>query len=438
MSESVSYRRLLPAWAASTVGLLLLAMSFSAHAVEARVRAAVETGETTWVGQQVGIYVDIMTNGVRFGGQRIRLPEVPGALILEDAVSTVRLNEQIDGESWQILRYSYPMFVQREGRIQINSITAEFNVYEDFTGEPVAFDKSTNEMSLQVKNPPGITDARMLVTTSDFSISVSVTPEPDSLTVGDALTQTVTRRASDVSGMAFAPIPVAAVPGIAVYPKTPDVDDRHNRGVLTGTRIDSVTYVLEQPGEFEIPEVQLYWWDPRSEQLRAETIPALSLTVDADPLLQSEQDAAAAPLQDDQEISKRLIVLTLAAVAVLVFALVIGPKYRRWRARRRAERQDSEPVRFKKVIRACSSNDPAQAYNEYYRWLAVAGDQRMTICSNKTVTGELIHLQHALIHQESKWRGRAFAAAVRKARQMKSHERSQSESDRLLPTLNPL
>jgi hypothetical protein len=66
-----------------------------------------------------------MTNGVRFSGQRIRLPEVPGALILEDAVSTVRLTEQIDGEPWQIIRYSYPMFVQREGRVDIKPIVRD-------------------------------------------------------------------------------------------------------------------------------------------------------------------------------------------------------------------------------------------------------------------------------------------------------------------------
>jgi len=330
------------------------------------------------------------------------------------------------------------MFVQREGRIDIESIVAEFNVYESYTGEPVAFDKASTAMTLQVKNPPGVTDARMLVTTADFSVSVTITPESDSLIVGDALTQTVTRRASDVSGMAFAPIPVADVPGIAVYPKSPGVDDSHNRGVLTGTRVDSVTYVLEQTGEFEIPEVQLYSWDPRSEQLSTETIPALSLTVDANPLLQSEQEAAAAPPQDDQASSKQLIALAFAAIALVVFAVVIGPKYRRWLARRRAEKQDSEPVRFKNLLRASSKNNPSQAYNEYYRWLAVAGDQQTMICGDKTVIDELIRLQHALIQKESNWRGRAFAAAVRKARQMKSNERSQSESNRLLPTLNPL
>ena len=400
-------------------------------------RAGVETGETTWVGQQVGLYVDIMTNGVRFGGQRIRLPEVPGALILEDAVSTIRLNEQIDGESWQILRYVYPMFVQREGQIEIKSINAEFNVYETFTGQPIAVDRASSEISLQVKRPPGVTNTRMLVSTSDFSISVSVTPEADSLIVGDALTQTVTRRASDVSGMAFAPIPIVDVSGISAYPKAPVVDDRHNRGELTGTRVDSVTYVLEQAGEFEISEMQLLWWNPKSGQLNTETIPALRLTVEANPILQGEQGANSAPIQDEdgRRDSKQLMVLAFVAIAVLVLGAIVAPNYRRWRARRRMEKQHSERSRFKILLRACSNNDATQVYNEYYPWLATAGDQRMTIRANKTVADELIRLQNALVRQESDWRGRPFAAAVRKARQEKLYGRSQSQSD-LLP-LNP-
>jgi len=238
--------------------------------------------------------------------------------------------------------------------------------------------------------------------------------------------------------MAFAPIPVADVSGIAAYPKAPDVDDRHNRGLLTGTRVDSVTYVLEQTGEFEIPEVQLYWWDPRSEQLSTETIPALSLTVDANPLLQSEQDATVAPAQSARKYSKQLIALALTVIAVLVASATFGSKYRRWLTARRAEKQHSEPVRFKNLLRACSSNDPARVYNEHYRWLAVTGEQQKAICDDKILADELIRLQHALIHQESNWRGRSFAAAARKARQIKSLERSRSTSSLLSPTLNPV
>ncbi len=437
MNELCNCRRLLPAWATHIVGFLLLAMSFNAQALEARVRVGVGAGETTWVGQQVVVNVDIMTNGVRFGGQRIRLPEVPGALLLEDAVTTVRLSEQINGESWQVLRYSYPMFVQREGRIDIKTIVAEFNAYESFTSEPEAFARASSALSLRVKRPPGVTDTRMLVTTRDFSVSTTISPESDSLIVGDALTQTVTRRASDVSGMAFSPIIITEVPGIAAYPRAPDVDDRHNRGLMTGTRVDQVTYVFEQPGEFEIPKTQLLWWNPKSGELNTEIIPALSLVVDANPVLQSGQEAAAAPVQDGRGDSKQLMALSLTAIGVIVFGSLLLPKFRHWLARRRLVTQLSESSRFKTLLRACSNNDPARVYNEYYRWLAAAGDQQAMIRGDKALADELIRLQAAIVNHKSDWRGRPFAAAIRKARNKKSLERSYSASRVLLPPLNP-
>ena len=111
MNKSRSDCKVIYSLIVCVVGAVLNTVPSNAHALDARVRANLENGETTWVGQQVVLNVDVMTDGVRFSGQRIRLPEVRGALILEDAVSTIRLNEQIDGASWQVLRFSYPMFV---------------------------------------------------------------------------------------------------------------------------------------------------------------------------------------------------------------------------------------------------------------------------------------------------------------------------------------
>ncbi|MGB5496287.1 MAG: hypothetical protein WBM97_17600, partial [Sedimenticolaceae bacterium] len=239
------------------LGLILQLSALPALAIDARARAGLELAGDAWIGQQVVLKVELLSNGQSFGGQRIHLPDVPGALVLEDVVSTVKLTEQVNGETWQVLSYRYPMFAQRAGRIELAPIAVAFDVSEGYGSEPVSFELQTEALSFEVRSPPGVDDPARLVTTTDFTLKVEVTPDPVGLKVGDALTRTITRTAPAVSGMAFAPLPTPAIPGVAVYPKSPEVDDRSSRGDLVGTRVESVTYVLQQAGELTIPGIGL-------------------------------------------------------------------------------------------------------------------------------------------------------------------------------------
>ena len=106
---------------------------------------------------------------------------------------------------------------------------------------------------------------------------------PVNLKVGDAIKLEVTRRARDVPGMVFSPLPGFSIDGLGIYPDSPRVNDRINRGSLTGVRTDSVTFICEREGNFEIPELRFQWWDPAQEVLSEKIIPARELTVVANP-----------------------------------------------------------------------------------------------------------------------------------------------------------
>ena len=291
-------------------------------------------------------------------------------------------------------------------------------------------------MSLDVQTPPGVTSPDRLVTTRDFSLSVTIDPEISELKVGDAFTRVVTRSASDVSGMAFAPITQDDVPGVAAYPKAPDIDDRSNRGVLTGTRVDTTSYVLEQAGEFEIPELELQWWDPARAQLHTEIVPALNLIVAENPVIESDSVASTTTTRSKFDPVTTLFV-TIAAIVLFLVARILFSKFRRWREQREANFQDSEPGRFKYLVRVCSRNDSAQAYTEFHRWLRFTDDQQGRFHADENIAFELNKLQLALIQKDGKWRGRSFAAALRSVRNRILSDPTSSQTVALLPGLNP-
>ena len=104
---------------ALTILFLGISGALPARALDGRVAASLAPSGSVWIGQKVILRIDLKSDGLSFRDQRIRLPDVPGVLLLEDAVETVKLSESIDGETWQVLRYEYPFFPQRSERLEI-------------------------------------------------------------------------------------------------------------------------------------------------------------------------------------------------------------------------------------------------------------------------------------------------------------------------------
>ena len=404
------------------------------EALEARVRAGLETTDNVWVGQQIGLTVDILSPGSNFTKQRIYLPAVAGALILEDAVTTIYLSERIGGETWQVLRYRYPMFVQRSGTIEVPPFNVAFEVSAGFGQPNVAFDLDTQSLSLSVRQPPGVTDLQNLVTTTAFTLNVNVTPNNNDLQVGDAVTRSITRSATGVSGMAFAPLPSHEIAGVAAYPDAPLIDDSSNRGELRGKRVDTTTFVLQAEGEVNLPALELQWWDPRAAELHVETIPALKLNVTANPALQSN-DESKQPAES-QPFKWRF--LLFAAVIALLGWLAARhlPDLKAQRQQRARIRAQTEPARFKQLQQACRKNDAMLAYNTYLQWVAAEQAPASAQLDLPALKSAREQAQQALISGDSSWQGTALAQATTLVRSQQKRGHS-SSGRRQLAALNP-
>ena len=135
--------------------------------------------------------------------------------------------------------------------------------------------------------------------------------------MGDAITLEITRRARDVPGMVFAPLPEFSIEGLGVYPDAARVNDRINRGDLTGSRTDSVTFICEREGNYEIPEMRFQWWDPEQEVLAEKVIPARELVVVANPAYAS--GSTTVPWSAGKWFSWKLLAAVIIGVLLLIY-----------------------------------------------------------------------------------------------------------------------
>jgi hypothetical protein len=428
---------------AAGLGLVLLLASPGAGAVEGRARAQLAGDAPVWVGQRVVVHVDLMSTGFMFSDQRFRLPEVSGGLLMRDAASALYLTEEIEGETWQVQRYSFSLFPQREGEIRVPPIPVWFGVSSGYGQEATPFEFATEPLRIRVRVPPGVEDWTGLVTAEDVVVEVAWHPEAEELLVGDALTRTVRRRAMDVSGMAFAPLPAPEIEGLAAYPQPPEVSDSSDRGSLVGERSESVTFIAQRPGTFKIPELVVKWWDPSAERLEERRFEERELKVAPNPAL---GPSTMLGYTIDRQV--RLHPVRTLALAIGTAGLLVAGWHQRrrlaerWRAWR-ASRRESEGAYFRRLRKACRQGRPALVYDALSAWLQRSGavPAPVTLMAfaaawpDQALERELDSLQRAMLTPTPAWSGRDLVkmlAAKRKA--MTKTHRSRRDS---LPPLNP-
>ena len=83
--------------------------------------------------------------------------------------------------------------------------------------------------------------------------------------------------------MAFEPLQQEAIDGLASYPAQASVDDRQVRGTIEGMRTESITYVAERAGTYELPAIRINWWNIGTESLEQIELEGMRLSVKAAP-----------------------------------------------------------------------------------------------------------------------------------------------------------
>ena len=134
--------------------------------VKADVAISIQQDQYIWAGQQVTLNLDLKTTGFSFSNSQFNLPEVPGAFLMQIDTTTVKLTENIDGQTWQIIRYPLALYPQQAGRLQIPSIAVRFSTSAGYGSTSMPFEFHTKPLDLTVNAPPGVKDGALVITTS--------------------------------------------------------------------------------------------------------------------------------------------------------------------------------------------------------------------------------------------------------------------------------
>ena len=344
---------------------LLCLLSHLALAAEPQVRVETRLSPTApyLLGSTLRLEVDLLTSTWFTQAPQPAELQLPGALITPPTGQADKLTVRRDGETYFGLRLTYLISPTQAQSFSIPELN--FRLQLGQASDPVQV--SSQALSFTAEAPAGgLAEATgNLLVAQHVRFSQQIERSASPLKVGDSLTRHLLVEADGAQAMLIAPAEFAAVSGLKAYPLPAEVKPLSDgRGSVSGgQRRDSFSYVIEQPGSYRLPAMQVHWWDAAAGQRRSAEVPAVEFEAQANSAYRLPFDLQAdlQRLGRGQHIQLSWFSLLLAGGLLLLgFAGYLGRPWlsqqrRRlhgWRAHRQAAWLASEAYAWRQLQRA--------------------------------------------------------------------------------------
>jgi hypothetical protein len=235
--------------------------------------------------------------------------------------ATTPLSERIGGDTWSGVSRHFRIMPMVPGRFTIPPQEVIVTWADPDTNQPRRDVLGMDGVSLTGVLPDVAKGLDPFIAAEEITLSQTVSGTMAPLRPGDSITRTVTARIKGTPPM-FLPRLLALEPveGIAQYPAEPILSEKTQRGAITGTRIETVTYLAQSGGDGTAGSVTLDWFNLRTGKVETASVDGFLLTVDA-PLAHKPSDVS---LWD-------LGLAGAAMLALVLIALFAGrPLWARW------------------------------------------------------------------------------------------------------------
>jgi BatD DUF11 like domain len=369
--------------AAVAIAVALASAGASAGAAEGKPFAWAGLGpKTVTVGEPVTLTVVVYVPTWFTGAPKFPPIDVKDAMVVFLEEGGTNLSQKVGEAEYAGQQRQYLIYPQRAGEFTVRSFTVSVRyAIETRPSPPTAVPAQGGRFTATI--PAAAAGLGYFVAAPAFRLTAATDRRLADLKVGDSFTRTITMAAAGDFAVMLPPLSFPGADGLSVYPAQPRLSDTGiERGEpRIGTRIESATYALQKEGAFQLPPVEIAWWDTNARVLRRSRLDAVDFSVAPNPGLQAE-----IPLPVDPEAEKaaaaahdwRRYALTYGPIAfgvVVAVGLLVSllrlrlDSLRAWWAARRRKREESEAAHLARVEKAARSGRPGDLLNATYRWL---------------------------------------------------------------------
>ncbi|TBN40324.1 BatD family protein [Pseudomonas sp. BGI-2] len=322
--------------------LCLITTATLAAEPELRVQTRLQPDTSVMVGGMLELQLDVLTDSWFTDAPALPDLKLPGALVLPPDGHAEHINQTLDGKSFNGMRYSYRITPNLAQGFDIPALTVRATPGQAST--PLS--AQSQPLHFTVAQPPGFQPGEPVLVAQGLRFTQKVVNSATPLKVGDSITRQLTMQADDAMAMSLPAPSMGDVNGLSRYPKSPQISNLDDgRGNFSGgQRIDTVTYRIDTEGRYNLPAIELKWWDASSRQTRTAHVPAVSFDAAANsaykPVFSIAEDLKNLGQQSRVHLSRHWLLLSTLLLVVVLFGWFGRPFVQRvflaGQARRRA------------------------------------------------------------------------------------------------------
>jgi len=350
---------------------------------------------------------------------RVRLPER----------ATTPTSKRIEGEEWSGVSRRYLVAPLSPGKFSLPGGTVEITYANpENTAQPVAARFFLAPTEIEGIVPEGAEGLSPFIAARSLKLTQEIPETTLDLSAGDSLRRTVTASITGASPMILPQLMVAPkINGFAAYADAPVLQEQEDRGVLSGSRQEVLTLMVQSNGSGELPPVALSWYNIDTKRIE---------TAALDPVRVSSSGAPETGRDSVFPLNLRTVLAAtgvLAGCALLI--TLVGPRLAQSLRDRRQRHLASRAYIQKILLTAIGNRDYTATVSALQIWQARASN--VPLAKRQKVLDALRPLSaqryggHNTEAGKESWR--TLANSVRQAQEINSADKDTAA----LPTLNP-
>ncbi|MGR4999386.1 BatD family protein [Vibrio celticus] len=220
------------------------------------------------VNEQVILNIEVATPRWLTGGTRIGSIEIPNVIAKQRNQLATNYTERVGGTTWSRQRWEVTLYPMTSGEFVIPTVPVRIQVSAP-DGSNVGGTLYTQPIKFEASLPSGLlSDESPWFSATDVDVEQEWQRSNESLKVGDAVTRTVTIKAKDSLSVLLPDVLTnESTQQFQAYPQPNRLDDTQERGDYRSSRVEETVYVIQQGGEFTLPEFSFQWWDSKNQRL---------------------------------------------------------------------------------------------------------------------------------------------------------------------------
>ncbi|OCH63168.1 BatD family protein [Vibrio splendidus] len=225
------------------------------------------------VNEQVILNIEVATPRWLTGGTRIGSIEIPNVIAKQRNQLATNYTERVNGTTWSRQRWEVTLYPMTSGEFVIPTVPVRIQVSAP-DGSNVGGTLYTQPIKFEASLPSGLLDNESpWFSATEVDIEQQWQRSSENLKVGDAITRTVTIKAKDSLSVLLPDVlNNESTQQYQAYPQPNRLDDTQDRGNYRSSRIEETVYVIQQGGEFTLPEFSFQWWDSKNQRLETVVI----------------------------------------------------------------------------------------------------------------------------------------------------------------------